>query len=139
MYECIHGLLGNVRFILRLRFCGMEISVNEIEKALDGLMGALKESDEYIRFQAIQDRVHKLPELELQINRFRRKNYLLQNSQGAVDLYEETDRMEQEYREFRKNPVVEEYLSAENALCRIVQQINWTIIEGLEFEVKFED
>lgn len=70
---------------------------------------------------------------------FSKKNYLLQNSQGTVDLYEETDRMENEYREFRKNPMQSEYLAAENALCKIVQQINWTLIEGLEFEVGFEE
>ena len=56
-----------------------------------------------------------------------------------MDLYEETDRMENEYRELRKNPMVSEYLAAENALCKIVQQINWTLIEGLEFEVGFEE
>ena len=56
-----------------------------------------------------------------------------------MDLYEETDRMEREYREFRKNPMVQEYLSAENSLCKIVQQINWTLIKGLDFEVGFEE
>lgn len=113
--------------------------MNQIEAALDGLMEAVRSSGEYIRYQQIRERVHRFPELEEQINGFRRRNYLLQNSQGAVDLYEETSRMEQEYREFRKNPMVGEYLEAETALCRVVQQINWTLIEGLDFEVGFKD
>ena len=53
-----------------------------------------------------------------------------------LDVYK---RQENEYREFRKNPMASEYLAAENALCKIVQQINWTLIEGLEFEVGFEE
>lgn len=113
--------------------------MNQIMVALELLMETVKSSPEYIRYQSIKDKVHKLPELEQQINGFRHKNYLLQNSHGSLDLYEETDRLEQEYREFRKNPIVEEYLSAENALCRVVQQINWTLIEELDFEVGFED
>lgn len=67
------------------------------------------------------------------------QNYLLQNSDGNVDLYDATDKMEQEYREFRKNPLVAEYLAAENAFCRVVQKVNWTLIEELDFEVGFEE
>ena len=74
-----------------------------------------------------------------QIHAFRHKNYLLQNSDGNVDLYDATDKMEQEYREFRKNPLVAEYLAAENAFCRVVQKVNWTLIEELDFEVGFEE
>ena len=106
--------------------------MSQIEDAMDGLMTAIRNSEEFIRYQAIKEKVHGFP-------KFRKKNYLLQNSQGTVDLYEETDRMENEYREFRKNPMASEYLAAENALCKIVQQINWTLIEGLEFEVGFEE
>ena len=127
--------------------------MSQIEDAMDGLMTAIRNSEEFIRYQAIKEKVHGFPKLESQITEFRKKNYLLQNSQGTVDLYEETDRMENEYREFRKNPMVSEYLAAEkassdqeakdinadNALCKIVQQINWTLIEGLEFEVGFEE
>ena len=108
--------------------------MSQIEDAMDGLMTAIRNSEEFIRYQAIKEKVHGFPKLESQITEFRKKNYLLQNSQGTVDLYEETDRMEN-----RKNPMASEYLAAENALCKIVQQINWTLIEGLEFEVGFEE
>lgn len=113
--------------------------MNQINQALEKLMEAIKGSEEYRRYQKIKEQVRRLPELEQEINQFRRENYFLQNSQGMVDLYEETDRLEQEYKEFRRNPIVAEYLEAENALCRIVQHINWTLIEGLNFEVGFED
>lgn len=90
--------------------------MSQIEDVMDGLMTAIRNSEEFIRYQAIKEKVHGFPKLESQITEFRKKNYLLQNSQGTVDLYEETDRMENEYREFRKNPMVSEYLAAENAL-----------------------
>ena len=103
------------------------------------LNACIKDSDVYKNYQYCKDKLRQKPEKLQQFMEFRKKNYLLQNSQGTVDLYEETDRMENEYREFRKNPMVSEYLAAENALCKIVQQINWTLIEGLEFEVGFEE
>lgn len=125
--------------IKHLKKATWEADMSQIEDAMDGLMTAIRNSEEFIRYQAIKEKVHGFPKLESQITEFRKKNYLLQNSQGTVDLYEETDRMENEYREFRKNPMVSEYLAAENALCKIMQQINWTLIEGLEFEVGFEE
>ena len=47
--------------------------------------------------------------------------------------------MEQEYREFRKNPLVKQYLEAENALCRVIQEVNWTLIEELDFDIGFDE
>ena len=111
--------------------------MRDVNEAIDDLMEAVRGSDAFVRYQAIREKVHGFPELERKITEFRKRNYELQNSRGEVDLYEETDRMEQEYREFRKNPMVQEYLSAENSLCKMVQQINWTLIQGLDFEVGF--
>ena len=39
----------------------------------------------------------------------------------------------------QQNPLVAEYLAAENAFCRVVQKVNWTLIEELDFEVGFEE
>ena len=113
--------------------------MSQMKQALDNLMEAIRTSDEFVRYQMIREKVHGYPALEREITAFRKKNYELQNSRGEVDLYEETDRLEKDYKEFRKNPLVAEYLSAENELCRIVQQINWTLIRELDFEVGFEE
>ena len=99
--------------------------MSRMDEAMQELVDAIKFSEEYIRYQDIKNRVHNQPQL--------------QNSDGNVDLYDATDKMEQEYREFRKNPLVAEYLAAENAFCRVVQKVNWTLIEELDFEVGFEE
>lgn len=113
--------------------------MGRMDEAMKELVEALKASREYCEYQDIKRRVHNLPELESRIHEFRHKNYLLQNSQGDIDLYDETDRMEQEYREFRKNPLVKQYLEAENALCRVIQEVNWTLIEELDFDIGFDE
>ena len=58
--------------------------MSQIEDAMDGLMTAIRNSEEFIRYQAIKEKVHGFPKLESQITEFRKKNYLLQNSQGTV-------------------------------------------------------
>lgn len=113
--------------------------MDQVKESIDRLVEAIGNSEEFIRFKSIREKVHGFPELERQIMEFRRENYLLQNSQGKVDLFDETDRIEREYKEFRENPMVSEYLSAENDICTIVQQINWRLIEELDFEVGFEE
>lgn len=113
--------------------------MNQVDLALGNLVEKIKESDEYVRYRTIQDKIHGVPKLEKEINAFRNENYLVQNSDGTLDIYEETDRMEREYREWRKNPLVSEYLAAESAFCRMFQRINWTLIEALDFEAGLVD
>lgn len=113
--------------------------MSRMDEAMQELVDAIKFSEEYIRYQDIKNRVHNQPQLEQRDPRISPQNYLLQNSDGNVDLYDATDKMEQEYREFRKNPLVAEYLATENAFCRVVQKVNWTLIEELDFEVGFEE
>jgi len=60
----------------------------------------------------------------------------MQNSR--MDIFEEADKLQREYAEVINHPMVREYLTAENAFCRIVQQINWQLIENLDFEADFE-
>ena len=99
-----------------------------------------KFSEEYIRYQDIKNRVHNQPAVRATDPHFRHKKYLLQNSDGNVDLYDATDKMEQEYREFRKNPLVAGISCSRKCFfCRVVQKVNWTLIEELDFEVGFEE
>lgn len=46
----------------------------------------------------------------------------------------EADRLEQEYADVYKDPLLGEYLAAEVAVCRIIQQINKELLGCLDFE-----
>lgn len=112
--------------------------MDEINAALNGLVLAVKNSDEYIRYQKAKEELHKEPELEQSVHEFRRKNFQIQNS-GNVNLFDEVDRLEKENTELRRKPVVEEYLSAELAFCRAIQRINWVLIEQLDFDLGLQN
>lgn len=66
------------------------------------------------------------------------QNYLLQNSDGNVDLYDATDKMEQEYREFRKIHLSQNILQQKMLLpCGAEGQLDADRRTG--FEVGFEE
>lgn len=110
--------------------------MSQIDERLTDLIGAIRESGEFRRYQEAKNKLHENPELEEVVHNFRKKNYQIQNS-GNVNLFDEVDKLERENSSIRRNPVVEEYMNAEIAFCRVVQNINWTLIEGLDFEVGF--
>jgi len=45
------------------------------------------------------------------------------------------DEYEKEYEKFRENPVVESFLQAELAFCRMMQELNVLIMDHLDFEL----
>ena len=83
-----------------------------------------------------KNKLHANPELEQIVFAFRQKNYQIQNSKN-VDLFWEVDHLERENIDIRKNPVAEEFMTAELAFCRLLQKINFRLVGGLNFEVGF--
>ena len=106
----------------------------EIKDSLQALLDAIQNSDAFKRYQQARTQIHQYPEKAKMLHEFRRKNFVLQNTKEPIDLFSETDRLEHEYSDFRKDPVIAEFLSAEVAVCRIVQKINLDIIACLDFE-----
>lgn len=104
----------------------------EVAEATKQLTDAVLNSHEYKEYCLTKDQLHQHEELEKTVFEFRRKNYLIQNSK-SVDLFQEADQLEEEFYRIRTNPLVERYLKAETALCRLIQNINFELIKELEF------
>ncbi|MDE6888101.1 MAG: YlbF family regulator [Eubacterium sp.] len=111
--------------------------MSQVNEALEGLIQAIWEGEEYQRYQKIRAKVHEIPELEQRINAFRKKNYEVQNRTDECKLYDQVDGLEREGIEFRKDPLVNEYLSAELGICRLFQRINWELVRNIDFDLGF--
>lgn len=111
--------------------------MSQIDEALEGLIQAIWEGEEYQRYQKIRAKVHEQPELEERIHAFRRKNYEVQNRTEGRALYDQVDGLEREGIEFRKDPLVNEYLNAEIGICRLFQRINWELVKSIDFDLGF--
>lgn len=106
----------------------MEKSINAVE----AYVGALRQSKEYQDYMAALTAVKEVPGLKAQVDEYRKKNFLLQNSETTT--FESIESFELEYEKFRENPLVEDFLVAELAFCRMMQYNNSLILEALHFE-----
>ena len=97
--------------------------MDTINDKVEELVSAIQESTEYQNFQEAEREVRKVPGLAEKIREFCWKNYELQNS-DADDLYERLEEVSAQYKDFRRNPVVERYLEHELRMCRILQEIH---------------
>lgn len=106
----------------------------EVATALEGLIEAIVESREYKEFQHQKEIMRERPALKQQIDEYRQRSFELQHSEDTGDLLERTERFSEQYKELRKNPLVEDFLNAELELCIMLQEINRCVVEAVEFE-----
>lgn len=105
-----------------------------IEQATEEFILAIKRTEEYREYIIQKEKISRYPELKEQIYEYRKKNYELQLLGDSEELFEKIDAFQQEYESFREDPLVSDFLAAELAFCRMMQEINIRIIEGVDFE-----
>ena len=94
----------------------------------------IRETDVYKSYMMQLTRLKQNPELYKQVNDYRKLNFEMQNASRVDDLFDKMDYFEKEYKQFRENVIVDDFLTAELALCRMMQEINALIVDGLNFE-----
>lgn len=109
----------------------------EVVRCTDSLVKALLNSEEYRNYQECERQLLQQPELWAQVNDFRIKNYHLQKQEG-IDLFEEVDRLEKEYRDLRRNTLANAYLESELSVCRMLQTVQSAITERVHVTVPEE-
>lgn len=101
------------------------------------LASAVQNSDEYKAYNEAKDAIKGNIELGAKLNEYRLQNFKLQNNTNVEDYFDELDRMEQQYKELKKDPRVMAFLTAELRLCKMIQEINTTIVELVDLELEF--
>ncbi len=105
----------------------------EVDQAIEDLLSVIRQTKEYIEYKIQYDKINMQPELHKQIDEFRIENYQLQNSTPEEEMLQRIEQFEQKYQTFRENPLVNDFLEAELAFCRKMQEITLKITEGLQF------
>ena len=106
--------------------------MNEVEEAVDGLINALLNSEVYREYQKRLEEVKQVPDLKSQIDAYRMRIYELQQSPDYA--FDKMEQFQREYQTFRENPMVSDFLAAELAFCRMVQDIESRLVERIHFE-----
>ena len=116
-------------------WAGKEVTMDEIRDEVDMLLDALLNTRVYREYRHQEDLLSEDPKLKERVLRFRADNFNLQNNAQGQDLLSVVGNLYQESRELRKNDQVNAYLDAELAMCKLLQKLARTIVEGLEIEV----
>jgi cell fate (sporulation/competence/biofilm development) regulator YlbF (YheA/YmcA/DUF963 family) len=109
--------------------------MDEVGRCTQELVTAICNSREYQEFEENKQKVRKNPGLQEEIDRFRRKNFELQNKMESDDWYADLDEFQRESEGLRSNPLVEEYLSSELAVCRMIQRVNQAIVTAVNLDI----
>lgn len=109
---------------------------DQIEKCTRDLLEALKECEEYKIFEENKERMKGHPELRSKMDEFRKKVYLIQNSNTPIDMLDEMSKLFKERQEIYKEPLVAEYIEAELHMCRILQKISMEIMGVAKVELE---
>ena len=105
-----------------------------VEAAADKYIEAILSTTMYQEYALQRDKLLKQPELYEKVKEFRIKNYMIQTRKEGDDLLNAMDDLQREYESIRENPLVEDFLSAELAFCRMMQELNNKVADALEFD-----
>lgn len=106
----------------------------EIRYAAKEYASKIQKTETYRKYCYERDRIKQYPDLYAEVNEYRRKTFELQNYTDQDQLFDALDAYEKEYEKFRENPIVEGFLQAELAYCRMMQELNILIMNHLDFE-----
>ena len=109
--------------------------MNEIKDCIDALLAAVQNSEEYQEFMKYKALVEQDPGLMERVNAFRANNFRLQNEANRDELFRGTEQLNRESRELRRDPLVNAFLDAEFALCKLMQKICRTLTEGIDLDI----
>ena len=111
----------------------MRITADEhVNEAVKQLVDAIRNTDAYLEYQRQLARVKEQPELKRQIDDFRTRNFELQTSKDTN--FDKIDQFTRENEAFRENPLVSDFLAAELAFCRMMQEIGLYVTDQMRFE-----
>lgn len=110
------------------------MSDSDIMIAAKEFAETIQKSDTYQKYYFQREKIKRQPDLYDKVNEYRRKNYELQNTADSEDLFDRMEAFEKEYEKFRENPLVDDFLRAELAFCRMMQDINELLTTEIDFE-----
>ncbi len=110
------------------------MSDKEIMEAASKFAGTIMDSGTYREYLFQREKIKKQPDLYEKVNEFRQRNFDLQNETESDELLDRVEAFELEYEKFRENPLVDDFLRAELAFCRLMQEVYVLLAEEIDFE-----
>jgi len=106
--------------------------MSAVEESVKNLIETIKKSEEYLEYRKQLELLKQDPDLKRQVDEFRTRNYEMQMSEDMD--FGTLAKFQSEFKAFRENPLVDSFLAAELDFCRMMQKINFSITEAIDFE-----
>lgn len=107
---------------------------NGMKEAVQDFITAIKSTEEYLLYKREKERVSRQPEIKQQIDEYRRRNFEMQTLTEDDELFDKMEQFEAEYADFMEIPIVNDFLDAELAFCRMMQEVNVEVTGALDFD-----
>lgn len=111
--------------------------MEEYERSKKALLETLLASDIYTNYLDKKQALDEEPEMKRQVNAFRRRNYEFHQSRYIENYDQELDRLSADLEELRKDRVIDEFLSAELSVCRLLQKLARDIVSAVDMDIDF--
>ena len=109
--------------------------MENIQRCVETLIEEIRQGETYQKYIRCERKLHEHPELLKKIDEMRVAAYRLHNGEGSGDIYTQIEQYEQKFHEYRKNPLVNEFLEAELDVCKMMQQIGTRIQGGITIRI----
>ncbi|MCQ2493052.1 MAG: YlbF family regulator [Lachnospiraceae bacterium] len=106
--------------------------MNTVDESVNNLIEVIKKSEVYLEYRRQLELLKQDPELKRQVDEFRKRNYEMQMNEDMD--FGMLTRFQNEFKAFRENPLVDNFLAAELDFCKMMQKINFSITEAIDFE-----
>ena len=113
--------------------------MKNVEYQTRQLIREIKRSNVYNQYRRLQMKIVKDAELNRKVTEFRKACFTLQNKPQEPDDVWRLEALYSEYREILQNSDVIEFLTAEQGLAQMMNQLNDTIYNSLDMDVSFLD
>ena len=109
-----------------------------IEAKAKELSNAIKESEVYQNYLKVKGQVEKDEGLCKKLNEYRARNFELHASLEGEDLYNAMENFERENAVFCKDPLVNQFLSAELDVVRMIQRAEKEIVDVIDLDLEYQ-
>ncbi len=111
--------------------------MTDIHAITEKFAQTIKNTETYRKYLFEKERLEQYPELKNKIDEYRRKVFEIQMNSNPDTLYDELDKLEEWTDSFRKDETANDFLNAELALCRMMQEIYSELTINLDFDMDF--
>ena len=109
--------------------------MDKIQRCVENLMEEIRQGETYQKYICCEKKLHEHPELWKKIDEMRIAAYRLHNGESNGDIYAQIEQYEQKFHEYRKTPLINEFLEAELDVCKMLQEIGTRIQGGLTIRI----